>query len=284
MSEGSTRRTAEPRRWRDAICAALIVAAGIALLAPGLAHPFIFNWDESVHQAAARGTYETFLEPHVYAHALYPERPGDWLHSGPWLHKPPLPFWLAALAMHMTGVSPVDLRLVSLLGEIAAALGLFLLARRAAGRLAALLAALSFLALPFGWTLVQGYQFGDATDCLLGGAVAVAMLLLVTSIEKESSWLAVAAGAMTGGGLPHQEWARARAGRGGADALGAGAMAMDEGAFGRGPRGVLRRAGRRGAPVEPPCGARVAGGVRLGVEAQPAPLDGRRHRELDRAD
>ena len=201
MSEGSTRRTAEPRRWRDAICAALIVAAGIALLAPGLAHPFIFNWDESVHQAAARGTYETFLEPHVYAHALYPERPGDWLHSGPWLHKPPLPFWLAALAMHMTGVSPVDLRLVSLLGEIAAALGLFLLARRAAGRLAALLAALSFLALPFGWTLVQGYQFGDATDCLLGGAVAVAMLLLVTSIEKESSWLAVAAGAMTGAGF-----------------------------------------------------------------------------------
>jgi 4-amino-4-deoxy-L-arabinose transferase-like glycosyltransferase len=199
--DGWIRRTAGSHRWRDALCAALIVAAGIALLAPGLAHPFIFNWDESVHQAAARGTYETFLDPHVYRDALYPVKPGDWLHSGPWLHKPPLPFWLAALAMHATGVSPVDLRLVSLLGALLAALALFLLARRAAGRLPALLAALSFLALPFGWTLVQGYQFGDATDCLLGGLVAVAMLLLVASVARESTWLALLAGALTGAGV-----------------------------------------------------------------------------------
>lgn len=201
MSESLIRRMGASPRWRDALCASLIVAAGIALLAPGMAHPFIFNWDESVHQAAVRGTYETFLDPHVYQHALYPLKPGDWLHSGPWLHKPPLPFWLAALAMHVTGVSTVDLRLVSLFGELAAALGLFLIARRAAGRLAALLAALSFLALPFGWTLAQGYQFGGATDCLLGGAVMVATVLLVASVDQGSRWLALAAGAATGAGF-----------------------------------------------------------------------------------
>ena len=188
-------------RRADLACIAAIAAAGLLLLAPGLGHPAIRNWDEAFHQAAARGTYETFFEPHLYSDPLHQVDPRWWWASGVFLHKPAGPLWVAAALMHLIGVTPLALRLCSLAGELGAAIGLFLLARSMSGRALALLAAIGFLALPFAWRLTQGFHFGDVTDCTLVGWVTLSMLLLVRAIERSSWRWAAAAGAAVGVGF-----------------------------------------------------------------------------------
>ncbi len=179
----------------------LIAAWGLSRFLPGLAHASLWNWDESIHQAVARGVYSTFFTPHVYPHQLYPQGGYDWLNAGVWLHKPILPFWLGALTMHVIGVTPLGLRLWSAIGLTAAACCLFLLLRSATARPWAALVACAFLVLPFGWKMVQGYQFGDVTDCTLVGFVALSSLLLLLAVERDSTGLSAAAGAACGLGF-----------------------------------------------------------------------------------
>jgi 4-amino-4-deoxy-L-arabinose transferase-like glycosyltransferase len=182
----------------DALCLGVLVAGGLLLLAPGLAHPGIHNWDEALHQAAARGTYDSFFYPHVYSHHLYPHPLANWWEPEAWVHKPPAPFWFAAIVMHIVGVTPWALRLASLLGELGAAVCGYLLVRSLTGRVRATFVMLGFLALPFGWQLVSGVLFGDATDVTLMAWVSFAMLLLWWSVEQDSWQWAAAAGAATG--------------------------------------------------------------------------------------
>jgi hypothetical protein len=156
----------------------LLLLLGLALYLPGLAHESFWNWDEAVHAAAARGAFESFFNPHVLAHPIYPVSNTDWINSSIWLHKPPLPFWLSAVLMHLIGVTPLALRLVSLAGLLTATLCLFELLRGQVSRRWATLVCATFLLLPFNWRLVQGYQFGDVTDCALLGFATLSILLL----------------------------------------------------------------------------------------------------------
>src|SRR5439155_9049522 len=122
----------EPLPWSrlDAICCALIVASGLVLLAPGLGHVGIHDWDESFHQSAARGVYDTPFYPHIRVEPFYPVNiPAWWEGNGVWLHKPPGTLWLGAIAMHLVGIVPLALRLVSLLAHLGTALLIFSLAR-----------------------------------------------------------------------------------------------------------------------------------------------------------
>src|SRR5688572_25154719 len=109
----------EPLRRPDAPYVAVVLAFGLLMLAPDLAHPTMRDWDEGFHQAAARGTYDTFFYPHLYADPLYPvsELSPFWEHWV-WLHKPTAPLWFAAVVMNVIGVTPVALRLGSLLGQL----------------------------------------------------------------------------------------------------------------------------------------------------------------------
>ncbi len=182
----------------DGLCLGAIVLWGIALLAPNLGHVSIHNWDEAMHQAVARGTYDTFFFPHLYKDPLYAADPAQWWSASVWLLKPAGSFWFGAAMMHLLGVTTLALRLASLFGQLGAAVGLFLLARSGAGRLWATLAALGFLALPFGWVLTQGHFFGDVTDCTLVGWVTLSMVLMLWSIERDSWKWAAAAGAAVG--------------------------------------------------------------------------------------
>jgi 4-amino-4-deoxy-L-arabinose transferase-like glycosyltransferase len=185
----------------DVVLMAIIVGWGLFWLAPGLAHPGIHNWDEAMHQAAARGTYDTFFYPHIWSDHIWPDDPKAWTSSGVWMHKPTLPLWLAAIGMNVTGVTPLALRLVSLAGHILAAICTFLLARRAGSRFWAAAAAIAFLSLPFGWRLTQGVMFADVYDALLAGLVALTVLWLVRAVERDSAkWAALAGVAL---GLAH---------------------------------------------------------------------------------
>lgn len=185
-------------RRRDLALCLLVVAFGVWRLAPGLAHPHLHDWDEAVHMAAARGTFQTPLSPHIYAAPLDGTDLKAWWSAHIWLHKPVLPFWLGAAWMHLLGVTPLVLRLQSLLGQLGCALAIFLLARELCGRPLAVAGALAFLTLPFGWDLTQGEMFGDVTDCTLAGFTAVAMLLLLLAIRRDSWRLAALAGAACG--------------------------------------------------------------------------------------
>jgi 4-amino-4-deoxy-L-arabinose transferase-like glycosyltransferase len=173
-----------PLSRRDALPLLLLVGWGLAWLAPELGHEWIHNWDEALHQAATRGTFATPLAPHIYREPLHTPNPHDFWAAGVWLHKPPMPFWLGAALMHLTGVTPLALRLVSLLGVLCTAVCLYLLVRGLAGRALAGLTAAGFLALPFTWLLTQGFMFGDATDTSLTGALTLSVLLLCRAVER----------------------------------------------------------------------------------------------------
>ncbi|RKG80006.1 dolichyl-phosphate-mannose--protein mannosyltransferase [Corallococcus exercitus] len=185
----------------DGLLLVAVVLWGLAQLAPHLAHPAIYNWDEAMHQAAARGTHDTFFTPHIYKDPLYPSDIRHWWAANVWMHKPTGPFWFGALMMHVVGVTPLALRLASLLGHLAAGAAIYLIARRPAGRTWATLGAVGFLALPFGWQLVQGRFFGDVTDCTLAGCNALAVALLFHA-TRENSWRwGLAAGGVVGLGF-----------------------------------------------------------------------------------
>jgi 4-amino-4-deoxy-L-arabinose transferase-like glycosyltransferase len=182
----------------DGVLIAAIVAWGLALLVPGLAHDGIHNWDEVFHQAAARGTYDTFFYPHLWADPLVPPARTDWMSAQVWLHKPTLPLWLSAALMHVIGVTPLASRLVALLAQLAAALCIYVLARPHATRVPAALAAAAFLALPFGWQLTQGVYFADIYDCTLAGFVALTVFTLCKAVEQDSLKWAALSGVMLG--------------------------------------------------------------------------------------
>ena len=64
------------------------------------------------------GTFESFFTPHIYRDPLFPQPLGNWWAAHIWLHKPTGPFWLAAILMHVVGVTPLALRLVRPLGTV----------------------------------------------------------------------------------------------------------------------------------------------------------------------
>ncbi len=176
-----------------------LLLLGWALLSlwPDLNHPSMFGWDEPAHQLAARGFHATGL-PMIYSAPLVPQPMTAWWNARVFLHKPPLPFALGALLMRVVGVAPLALRLVSFASAVATSIGLFFFGRRVVGAPLAGLFAAAFLCLPFGYLLVQGYQFGDVTDCSLLAFVTGSMWLLAVAVERDSAGLAAAAGALCG--------------------------------------------------------------------------------------
>jgi 4-amino-4-deoxy-L-arabinose transferase-like glycosyltransferase len=181
---------------------AILSGWGLWLFLPNLGHSSIWNWDESVHMAVARGVFDSFFTPHIFSHHLYPGYAfNDWVNGEIWIHKPILPFWLGALVMHVIGITPLGLRLCSVAGMLLAAGCLFLLLRKVTARPWALVIAGSFLTLPFSWRMVQGYQFGDVTDATLVGFVVLSFWLLLLAVERRSSRYAGAAGLAIGLGF-----------------------------------------------------------------------------------
>jgi 4-amino-4-deoxy-L-arabinose transferase-like glycosyltransferase len=180
-------------------CIVLVVWAALRLL-PGLDHAGMPRWDESLHQAATRGTFAEPLRPHIYTDHLHQRPAADWIFAGVWLHKPPLPFWAGALLLHVTGITPLALRLVSFFADLAVALGLYFLMRRSAGRWLAALAGAGYVSLHFTWLLTQGFQFGDVTDTTLAACLTLSVLALVRAADRSSDRWASVAGAVMGMG------------------------------------------------------------------------------------
>lgn len=185
-------------RLSDLICAAVIALVASVSLLPGLSHPGIHDWDESIHLAVSRGLMDTPLRPHVFEDP-YPARPiDDWVTGGLWLHKPVGAMWLAALMMKVFGVSTGAARFGSFLGVLLAGLCVYFLLKKHAGRFWAAFFGALLSALPFTLEIVQGFMFGDMTDATLAGAVAVSVVLIVIAVRRDSHLWAAAAGVAIG--------------------------------------------------------------------------------------
>ncbi len=193
-----TRVVTRHARAADFLAIGIILAVGLATHAPGLSHAGIAGWDEGLHQAAVRGTSETPLRPHIYEAHLFPFDRGNLLYAQEWLHTPPLPLWLSAFVLHFTGITPLAARLVALLAHLGTACFIFLFLKERTSRLSALLAALSFLYIRFGWLLVSGQFFGDLIDATLTFFVTASMLALVHLANAKTMRAAIGAGVLVG--------------------------------------------------------------------------------------
>ena len=128
-------------------------------------------------------------EPREAAIATRMARPGGDLmvpHLGdsPFCEKPPLYYWVAAGSARLLGSGPVALRLPNLIYAVAAALLVGLLARAAAGRVAALGAGL----LMGTFYLAYRVEIWIATDALLMMSVAGALLGCYRGLMAERGW------------------------------------------------------------------------------------------------
>lgn len=185
--------------WFDFGALALICAYALIRLAPGLGHASIWNWDEAFHQVVTHSVLQHPFRPTLYDDPLHPLVDlRMWWGFNVWLHKPPAPFWFGALMMRFTGVTPLALRLGSLLGETAMACCIYYLGFALTRRWAAFAAAIAFLSLPFGWIMTQGRYIGDVTDITLAAFICLAVVTLVRSIENDSWKWALVSGAATG--------------------------------------------------------------------------------------
>ncbi len=182
----------------DLLAIGLILVWGLAWLAPGLAHPAIHNWDESFHQAVARGTADYFPAPTMYVDPLIPIVPRHWWYAGIWLHKAVGVFWWAAIVIKVFGVTTAALRSASLLSELGIAALIYLLTRPLAGRPLALASSLAFLILPWGWFMTQGHFVADVTDIAVTAFVTLGFAWFWWAAEKNSVKWAALAGAAVG--------------------------------------------------------------------------------------
>jgi 4-amino-4-deoxy-L-arabinose transferase-like glycosyltransferase len=164
-------------RW----LAAVVLALAAFNLTFRVSENAITEWDESLYGLSAAEMIET----------------GDWVVTRlngqvdyTTITKPPLIVWLTALSFKALGISPVALRLVSIVSAWVTVLVLVLWARRIAGPLTAI-AAGTVLATSFGFMYVHSGRTGN-TDALFTLLTTLTVIVLFASFARP--WARVALG------------------------------------------------------------------------------------------
>ena len=115
----------------------------------------------------------------------------------PFLHKPPLYYWLAAASLSLFGVNEAALRLVPALFGIAGCLLVYALARVMFDRRAALWSAGVLAASPL-WFLSSQYANMDLQVAFWIGATLACLWRAVNAVEPRRAWWVAAAAACAG--------------------------------------------------------------------------------------
>ncbi len=158
----------------------LIVALGIAVLAPGLARAPLLDWDEATYVQVVRES----LVNHSYLDFSW--------NGAPYLKKPPMLFWVVAGSFRALGESEFAARLPSMLCALLTMLLLYASACEVGGRIAGTLAAI--VPLGFYFFVARGGR-ECATDPLLVMFSTLA-LFAVTRSRHHRRWLIVAGAAI----------------------------------------------------------------------------------------
>jgi hypothetical protein len=176
----------------------MILASSSLLKLNHLGHSNVRNWDEVFHAIVARNFLKHPFKPTLDDAEFVPARIGDWYNAGIWLRKPPLAMWQIAMSYAAFGISPIALRLPSLLLSTGAVWLTFLIARRLLDDGIAIIAAGLQAFAPAIVMLVQGYSFSDHVDVSLLFYAELAIYFLVCIIKDGGRINAILAGVAQG--------------------------------------------------------------------------------------
>ena len=194
------RRGLEPRAL-----AVLMLCAGLIRLGPSL-DPCLHEWDERYHALVAKHLLEHPLKPTLYDDPMLPHDVGSWAGGHVWLNKPPLSLWSIAVSLKCFGLSPLAVRLPSLLLSVVAVALLYGLARTLASRRVALWAALLFAIHGHLTELASGRTSNDHPDTFLLVFVLAALFAAARMARSGSLRWAVACGVLSGLAFLSKSW------------------------------------------------------------------------------
>ena len=158
----------------------LIIALGVAVLAPGLARAPLLDWDEATYVQVVRES----LANHAYLDFSW--------NGAPYLKKPPMLFWVVAGSFKAFGESEFAARLPSMLCALLTMLLLYVSACEVGGRISGTFAAI--VPLGFYFFVARGGR-ECATDPLLVMFSTLALYAMMRSRHRRR-WLPVAGAAI----------------------------------------------------------------------------------------
>jgi len=153
----------------------LIIALGVAVLAPGLARAPLLDWDEATYAQVVRES----IANHAYLDFSW--------NGAPYLKKPPMLFWVVAGSFKAFGESEFAARLPSMLCALLTMLLLYASACEVGGRIAGTLAAI--VPLGFYFFVARGGR-ECATDPLLVMFSTLALYAMLRARHRRR-WLLV---------------------------------------------------------------------------------------------
>ncbi|MCU0433015.1 MAG: glycosyltransferase family 39 protein [Bacteroidia bacterium] len=117
-------------RSKTLLAVALLVLCGAALSVYVSSDKYLHEWDERFHALVARNMMDDPLTPKLYSTHVLPYDHTDWTSNQVWLHKQPLPLWLMAGSMYITGINEWGVRLPSIIATSLLVLLTFFIGRR----------------------------------------------------------------------------------------------------------------------------------------------------------
>lgn len=106
-------RLNQQQKTGSAIFLLLIGGLGLRLFCG--ADMFLHEWDERYHALVAKNLGKHFLIPTLYDDPELPYSTTEWTSSHIWLHKQPVPLWIMALSIKLTGINEWAVRLPSII-------------------------------------------------------------------------------------------------------------------------------------------------------------------------
>jgi 4-amino-4-deoxy-L-arabinose transferase-like glycosyltransferase len=117
-------------RSKIAAAVLLLMICGASLSIYVSSDKYLHEWDERFHAQVARNMMNDPLTPKLYEDHILPYDYTNWLSNEVWLHKQPLPLWLMAGSMHLTGINEWGIRLPSIIATTFLVLLTFLIGKR----------------------------------------------------------------------------------------------------------------------------------------------------------
>jgi 4-amino-4-deoxy-L-arabinose transferase len=136
-------------RQTTKIAIGLLMFCGAVLSIYVSSDNYLHEWDERFHALVAKNMMEHPFAPKLYDTPLLPYDYTNWLSNEIWLHKQPVPLWLMAASMKLTGINEWGVRLPSIIAVTLLVLLTFKIGQRLidqrTGYIAALLISLNGL-------------------------------------------------------------------------------------------------------------------------------------------
>ena len=206
LDQSSSGTLTHRRRHIAAIVLLCLLVVSCALFMEDLGAPNITMWDEVVHVNVIRNMAEHCCLPQLHKSDLGTNY-RDWANNRIWLHKPLLPFYIAAAVYRLLGGSLWALRLPGAIFALLTAVVVYRIGQQFLNERIGLFGAAIFGLNPFTNSLVHGRTFSGFPDLAFALSMSVALYLILDWARSKSTatlrWfgLVVGIGYLCKGGL-----------------------------------------------------------------------------------